>query len=129
MIFFLLANIKEYIESTRKPEWRKVVDYVDQNADVGNSLFFYYGHIRKPFIYYSKRSDLKLNRLQWEQDKSSKENLNEFNRQNEGIEQFWLITRDRKEFDEIIDQLSNSYEVIIDKNYWGLNLYKFRAKS
>ncbi|GJM16418.1 MAG: hypothetical protein DHS20C13_17450 [Thermodesulfobacteriota bacterium] len=125
MSFLILAlsyvNLEEYYNMVDKYQWRETISYIEDNASIGDYVAVYPIFEIESARYYKDRDDLHYYSLNDELISIT----------DIGNKNLWLVLADhaRTKRKAIEDAMLQRYDLVDQKKYKLLNLYKYQKKK
>ena len=130
IVLYALA-LKGYYADFHKEPWREVVAYIETNAQAGDLVLVHQYHCLVNIVnYYSKRTDLDKKAIPENEDTVNSRNIAELEPAVQGYNNVWLIMSHKDDPEDLIlSNLNQLMELILYKQYYGIELYLFLRKK
>lgn len=115
------VNLEEYYNTVDKYQWRETISYIEDNASSGDYVTVYPIFVIEPANYYKDRDDLHYYPLNDELISIT----------DIGNKNLWLVIADHARTKKRVleDAMKQKYDLLDQKKYKSLNLYKYQKKQ
>jgi len=131
IIMINIFSLSVYYTNTTKAEWKSTANYILSNSENTPVALLDKGGFSSLYLldYYSQ-SQIKSVKLTWKElDSPFKLNENQMIKIINKEKTFWLVlSRDSKTGKENLKLLSNKYNILRSKEYYGVKIYQFSTK-
>ncbi|MDH7499052.1 MAG: hypothetical protein QHH30_01540, partial [candidate division NC10 bacterium] len=122
-----LTAVWRYYGQVQKEQWREAARYVEGRASPGDLILFHAGYARRPFNYYSHRTDLIREPFPGGIEEGDEDSMEELSQVLKGRERVWLVlSHTHGQGKASVDALGKIFTQSSYQKFKGIEVYLFQ---